>query len=275
MANLFQFTDHTTFPEDLGDLLRDDPDFRGIRYGKAFPKSKEETPCIRYRLLHRVPGIDHIERKKPRLRREFVAENKEIVQVWSQWMTCVYQWDVCAASLEEADEILERFDRFLRASVKRMIERGARDFIFDEQVVDSLLPMTKDIEARSLRWVAYLHQLEARVIQPIDEIRIRVLESRTDGLQAIIRGPDLLTPDGLDQTYIDRILCVSDAAPTGIARESDYIQDVDFTAVYDPANNKTWLMWIEAGRKPAPGATYYLRYLYWDNWSRLNLPVPF
>jgi hypothetical protein len=274
MANLFQFVDHSNFAEKLGGLLREDPDFRGVKYGKAFPRNREETPTIRYRLIHRVPGIEHIERRKPRLRLEVIDESGKIVQVWSQWMTCVYQWDVCTSSLEEADEILDKFDRFLRASVGRLLEMGARDFIFDEQVVDEMLPKTKDVETRSLRWVAYLHQIEARVVDPIDQFRIRVLESHIEDVQAVIRGADLMVPDGLNQTYISDVLLLSDPSPSGIARTQDYLPDIDYITIYDPANNKTWIQWIEAGRKPAPGATYYVRYLYWDNWSRLSLPVP-
>ena len=275
MANLFQFADHLSFPEEIGNLLREDPDLSAIRYGKAFPRNKEETPTIRYRLIHRVPGIDQIERRKPRLRREVTDENGRTTQIWSQWMTCVYQWDVCTSSLEEADIILDQFDRFLRASVGPMINMGARDFIFDEQVVDDMLPKTKDVETRSLRWIAYLHQLEARVVDTIDQVRVRVLESRIEDYQAVTRGADGMTPDALNQTHVARILHISDASPSGFARTLGYFENIDFNTIYDPVTNQTWIMWIDAGKKPAPGATYYVRYLYWDNWARLAIPSPF
>lgn len=274
MANLFQFVDHSNFGEEIGNLLREDPDLRRVAYGKVYPKKAEECPAIRYRLLHRVAGIDNIERRKPRLRLETPDGEGRTLLIYSQWMTCVYQWDVCAASLEEADEIMDKFDRFLRASVGTMIKRGARDFIFDEQIVDELLPKTHDVEARSIRWVAYLHHLEAQIVHPIEQIRVRVLESQVEDIQAIVRGASIDAPDGLDQTYISHLILISDPSPSGIARTQDYLPEVDYSTIYDPANNKTWIQWIEAGRKPDPGATYYVRYLYWDAWSRLSLPSP-
>lgn len=274
MSNLFGFLDPITLPATVGDLLRDDSDLRGIRYGKYFPKSVEEVPAIRYRLVHRVPGINRIETRKPRYRLSVKDEDGKTLEVWSQWMTCVYQWDICAASLEEADSLTEQFDRFLRVCVGRLIQQGARDFIFDEQVEDTLLPKVADVETRSLRWIGYLHQLEARVVDPIDQVRIRVLAPTVDAVEAVVRGADNLTPDPLVQTYISHILFVSDPSPSGIARQEDYIPGVDFDTVYDPANKKTWLLWIPAGRNPAPGATYYVRYLYWNAWTRLSLPTP-
>jgi hypothetical protein len=269
---LIKNIDHHTFPQVVGELVRTDPQFEGVLWTADFPKQRPETPTIAYRLKSRVPGLDRTETRKPRHRWEFRNEDGTITEMRGQIMDCVFQFDVCCTSAHEANELVWKLDTFIRQNVGVFKAMGAREVLFEEQLEDALLPRTDDIVTRSLRWRAILEIIESRNVSALNEVRVRVLSPQEEADETVVRGSDFDTLDPLAQTFISKIIYVSDTSPSGIARADDYIPGLDFHVIYDPPTNKTYLKWIEAGRHPEPGATYYVRYLHWTAFARLTVP---
>jgi hypothetical protein len=269
---LLKIVDYISFPRILGQLIRLDPQFENVEYTEDFPRDRPNTPMIVYRMIRRVPGMDKIETRKPRLRFWFRTEDNTITEIWSQWMTCIYQFDVCASSSQEADELVYKLDWFIRNNVGVFLGMGASELVFQEQLEDQLVPNTTDVVTRSIRWMARLESLEYRNTQVLNQVNIRVFEPQEEAYESMVRGADTDTIDELQQTYIANIACVSDPSPSGTARTQDYVPGVDFLVLYNDQTQKTALKWQEAGRKPAPGSTYYVRYTHWTAFARLRVP---
>lgn len=271
---LLKIIDYISFPRVLGQLLRLDPQFSGVEYTEDFPKDKPNTPLVIYRLVKRIPGADKIETRKPRVRFWFKNEDNTITEIWSQWMTCIYQFDCCASSSKEADELVYKLDWFIRNNVGTFLGMGASEVVFQEQLEDALLPNNLDMVIRSIRWMARLESLEYRNTQVLSQVNIKVFEPQEETFEVVVRGPDTDTIDELQQTYIANICFVSDpsSGSTSIARTQDYVPGLDFLVLYNEQTQKTAFKWQEAGRKPEPGATYYVRYVHWTAFARLRVP---
>jgi hypothetical protein len=269
---LLKIVDYVSFPRILGQLIRLDPQFENVKYTEDLPHDGPNTPVIVYRMVRRTPGMDKVETRKPRLRFWFRNEDNTITEIWSQWMTCLYQFDCCASSSQEADDLVYKLDWFIRNNVGIFLGMGASELVFEEQLEDALLPKTGDVVVRSLRWMARLESLEYRNTQVLSQVNIRVFEPQEEAYETLIRGADTDTIDELQQTYIANIAFVSDPIPSGTARTQDYYPGVDFLVLYNSQTQKTALKWQEAGRRPAPGATYYVRYVHWTAFSRLRVP---
>jgi hypothetical protein len=268
-----KFVTYVTFPKIIGEILRNDSEWGSeFRYTNVFPKTPAEVPCVVYNMIRRVPGMDGIETRAPRIRQEIINEDGSWLQIWSQWMTCLFQFDCCAESRTEAEDLAYRLDAKIRESKGVLLQLGVSEMWFDEQLRDDVLPRIEGVETSSLRWGARLDQIEFQTWPGIQEVRCRVFSPQADAVEALVRGSDLKTKDALAQTHISKIIYVSDPSPSGIARTDDYFPDVDFEVFYDFRRGKTALLWLEPGKRPAPGATYYVRYLYWNAFTELHLP---
>ncbi|HYT45349.1 MAG TPA: hypothetical protein VEP90_23680, partial [Methylomirabilota bacterium] len=104
---LLKAVDYISFPRILGELVRNDPQFSGVLYTEDFPTAtRPQTPMITYRMIKRVPGMDKIATRKPRLRFWYKNDDQTITEIWSQWMTCIYQFDMITSTSQEADDLL-------------------------------------------------------------------------------------------------------------------------------------------------------------------------
>jgi hypothetical protein len=272
-APLVKFVTHVTFPKVLGEILRNDPEWGPeFRYTNVFPKTPAEVPCVVYNMIRRVGGMDGIETRSARFRQSISNEDGTITEIWSQWQTCVFQFDCCAESRTEAEDLAFRLDAKIRESKGVFLQLGASEMWFDEQLRDDILPQVGGVETSSLRFGARLDQIEFKTWPGIQEIRCRVFSPQADAVEALVRGDDLKTKDKLTQTHISKIIYVSDPSPSGIARTEDYLPGVDFEVFYNPLKGETALLWLVPGKRPAPGATYYVRYLYWNAFATLHLP---
>lgn len=282
-ARLLKYVDHLNFPRVVGELVRNDSEMKRCSYSAAFPKTEtDDLPRIIYRLNRRTPGLDRQETYKPRLRYSFSNDDGTLTEIWAQWMTCIFQFDVCAGSAEEADELVWKLDCLLRNSVGVFLSLGAREMTFDEQLQDSTLPDMPGAVTRSLRWQVILEALESRTLPTLQEVRVRTFLPQEEAEEVVERGnyeddPDL---DVLAATFIGDVYHVNDevspattASDGTLTREGDdYVQGVDFKLLYDPKSAKSAIRWLEAGKRPAPGATYYVRFSHWTAHNTLYLP---
>lgn len=271
---LLKPVDYISFPRILGEFVKVDPQFTGVLYTEDFPTAtRPQTSMVTYRLIKRVPGMDKIATRKPRLRFSYKNDDQTIIEIWSQWMTCIYQFDIIASTSQEADDLLYKFDWFIRHNVGVFLSMGVSELVFEEQLEDHLLPNTEDLIVRSIRWLARLENLEYRTTPVFNQAIIRVFEPQEQAVEALVRGPDLKTVDALKQTFVSAIAFVSNPASGGTeGMTSDYSPNVDFLILYNSDTHTTALQWLEPGRNPAPGATYYVRYSHWTAFSRLRVP---
>lgn len=269
-----KFLDYVTFPKAVGELFRDDPEFEEVVYRAYHPKEEAQVPCVLYKLVRRVPGMDAVETRGPRYRYNLAEDDGSVTEVYSQWMTCLYQFDVCSHSTDEADNIVRNFEKFMKKITGELQRLGVAEVIFEEQLEDQLVPRTADMPVRSLRYLVKLDAVEARNIPGIKKFQIRMLYPRAESVEEVVRGADINEPDVLSQTFICKIIYVSDPSPSGIARSEDYIPGIDFDIWYDPQTSKTILQWLEAGKRPVPGASYFVRYHHWTAFSTLCVPTP-
>lgn len=267
------YLDHLSLPKLIGQLVRQSSEFAGVGYSATRPKEPGQVPHISYQLVRRIPGNDGVETVKPRFRYSFPSRDNSIVEVWSQWMTCIFQWDVMALTAQEADELCWKLERLIRNHVGLLQQLRVQEMIFEEQLQDHLLERTPEIETRSIRFKAILNSFEERTVVPITELHLNLFLAQSANYEAVVRGPDLNTFDILQQRNISRIICVSAESVSGIARTSDYLQDLDYEIRYDPMTRETALRWLEAGKNPDPGETYYVRYQYWDLLNTIYLPA--
>jgi hypothetical protein len=264
--------DHITFPRVLGEMVRNEPAFKGIAYTHTYPKSKAEVPCIRYKLVRRTPGHEGVEPYKPRLRFTFKNEDGTIAEVWSQWMLCSYQFDCCALSSDEAEDLCWMFDDYITQQVGELKKLGVSEMWFDEEGEDALLKPSIDVECRTIRWMVRMDAVRLRNSDPIRALQIHEFLPQEEAVEAVVHGSDIEQPDWLQQTYISTVLLVSNPSTSGIARQEDYVRDIDFQVVFDPETHTTGLLWIEPGKRPEPGATYYVRYNHWTAFRTLYIP---
>ena len=296
--HLLKTVDHISFPRVVATLIKNDPDLKHCSVSASFPKAEvEDLPRIVHRLVRRTPGMAGksgvLEPYKPRLRHEYPNEDGSVTQVWSQLMTCLFQFDVCAATAEEADELVYRLDWLLRHSVGVFLQLGAREMTFDEQLQDGLLPDIRPVEVRSIRWQVILEAIESKALPSIQEVRVRTFLPQEEAEEGIVRGashqedPQNVHPDidVLSQTHVNHLYHVhsepttplsflGEATATGTedTAQDTYQEGVDFLILYDHRSGQTALQWTQAGRRPAPGATFYLRYSFWTAHSTLYLP---
>lgn len=272
-APLLKYVDHITFPMMLGQIVRRDPTLSRIKWTAEYPTEPAECPVMVYTLLSRTPGLGGVETFKPRVRYSYTTSDGTRVNVLGQWMTCIFRFDCCANTAQEADSILFQLENLIRNSVWEFQQLGVKEILFQEQLSDMLLPRDeKRIITRSMNWMVQLEYLDVRTTPSIKDIRLQVMLPKAEFVDTVVRGRSLLETDTLSQTYIMQILAVSDPHDDGVAREQDYIEDVDFVVLYNPKTALTDIAWLEPGKRPAPGSTYYVRYLHWTAFSSLFIP---
>lgn len=258
------FLTFRNFPEVIGSLIRAEPSLAKVGFAVGRPKSESATPHIYCRRVRRVPGMDRVETRSARLRDSWQREDGTVTELYSQWMTCVFQFDICAHSGLEAEELATRFESLLKAARGQLFELGLSELRFEEELEDHLLERTKDIEVRSLRYLVRFDDVDVRTLPAIESIKLRVLLPFEEDYEAVVRGADLDTADLLSRPYIAELLQVSNASASGFARDDDYLLGIDFIILHDFINHRSALQWLKPGKRPAAGATYYVRYRYWS-----------
>jgi hypothetical protein len=297
VVRLLKYIDQQTFPQIVGELVRNHPDLRHVSYSNVFDSENGETrdlPKIVWTLKHRLPGKADIERYKARLRPDSTWRNEDgsWSKLYAQYMNCLWQFDVLSRNASEADEILYRFESALMGAISEFKILGPFELFFEEQLEDVHLPKTKDVHVRSIRFRTFMEQNHVQTVGSIDEIRLRTFTPQDQGWETVVRGatsperqPQL---DILTQTHISNILCVSAEQPTGIARASEpivygtasdhrdaaeYVKGVDYDTVYERETGLTGIEWLAPGKKPAAGESYFVRYIYWTAFSTLYIPL--
>jgi hypothetical protein len=287
---LLKYIDHVTFPKVVGEIVRHHPVLKRLTYAEEHLAQDQvrDLPRLVWRLKRRTPGKQGLEPYKGRLRPDSTWRNDDgtFSQLYAQYMTCLWQFDVVAGSGAEANELLQEFEHAMLESLPLFKQLGMDDLLFDEQLEDDLLRPTGDAQIRSIRFRTFMEQIRIRTLGGIDEVRIRVFEPQEESWETVVRGTG--DYDVLSQTHIAEVLCVADAQPDGIARAAapvyyaeeslhndpaEYVVGTDYVVLHDPNEAKAAIQWLPPGRKPVTGASYDVRYLFWTAFATLYLPA--
>ncbi len=274
---LLKYIDHVTLPIYIGSILREDGSLAGVSYSSYRPKEQtKDLPRITWRRLSRIPGKGPTEHRKGRYRKSFVNEDGVITEIWAQAQQTLFQFDIIAESGEEADHLMVRFQDLIVRALPSLQAFGVSDMIFEEEVGDDMLSRTQDDPFRGLRYRVYHEALEFKTPPRIEGIELNLLSARVEEVEEIVRGGTALADESYDllgQTHLESIIHVSDYSNGIIARTDDYVHGVDYIVHVDKESYKAAIEWLQPGRKPAMGATYYVRYRHYSPISVFHLPA--
>lgn len=266
----YKYITHVNLPHFIGELVRSEPAFDNVKYVGAFPHDLAVCPCIQWERVSRVPGSQNIETLKPRHRETIDVGGGALLDISSQWQTTVMQFNICATSSEEAEDLSSIFENFLDNNIGNLLENGISFFTFQEELKDYMLPKSEGVHTRSLRYIARTEKLFFDSNHAIEEIRLRVFENLEEDVNTITRGS---TPyDTMEDLFIGSIVAVTTESPSGIARDAYYVLGLDYLIIKDPITHQTAIWWTDAGRHPSPGELYYVRYYKWAGFTRMYIP---
>jgi len=258
-------------PTNVPELLQQGIQHSGISntvFTEKYPDEAVTVPTIVWSIARRVPGKEGKETRKPRLREEDRTRPDRDILYFGQWTTVIYQFDLYHSSDQEVNRLMEGFERFLLEATPALVNAGVETFIFDEQLKDYAIPPTpKDTAVRSLRYMAIFTTVYPVYMKRIGNIKMIINMDRTLESLALTRGTtdtDLLPTteivDDIEVTLrIERVYAVSDLIVTsGIL--PDYIKDVDYYVAWDDTSRQVSIVWLDSGKQPTAGATYYVHY---------------
>lgn len=239
---------------------------KGTTFTETFPKTAVEAPTITWSIAHRVLGKEGKEHLKPRPR---PMNNPRVDTIYfGQWCTVIYQFDIFAPSDQEANKVMEEFERFILESTPTLVKAGVHEIIFEEQLKDEFIDMPSDTSVRSLRYMVIFD-----LIYPIKYSRIRDIEillhmSPYQDILTMTRGSSsvdyLPSTEVIDSQTVDlRISSIIGISNEEVISEDDYyyLKDVDYTFIKDDTTGRLGILWTSGGREPDEGTDYYIAYI--------------
>lgn len=250
----------------------------GARFVPAFTKVESSGPSVVINLVSRTPGGKTGETYKPRLRAATVtADGEHVVEYYAQGVRCLYRIDVLSVHPEECDQLTDAIEEALRIVVPQLQQYGVDEFYLVDEQGTSLVERSGEQAYRNTIEYAAILERVFRVVKPairlveiqastgatlLKDVPIRRSSSgnvdpfqdtsgrRYDQVASVLYGADV--PGIHDQVVLDRL----DEVPV---EYGVYVPGVDFVPALD-AQGAPVLVWSENGRRPAPGAVYYLTF---------------
>lgn len=235
---------------------------KGITFSQARPVGPITDPTIVWHIVRRLPGREGLERLKARHRITIpTIDGVTETDIWAQWHTTWYQFDIYHLSDPKVDELSLEFEELIFSMGSWLKKAGVIEFLFDEEVEDSLLQGSqKSVFVRSLRYMCILevkHPIENPILQQawIRLLTDRIYKEDIPVVRNLNSDQDLI-PD----TWPDTIFHV-DKIPQGTLNASgDYLPNIDYVASEVDISGKAFIQWKKGMARPAPGSTYYITY---------------
>lgn len=247
------------------------------RFAPAFTKVPADGgPVVVVNLVTRTPGGKTGEVYKPRFRAATVsADGEHVIEYYAQGIRCIYRFDIFSLHADECDRLTDAVEEALRAVVPVLQQDGIDEFYLVNEDGTSLVERAgEQVYRNSLEYGAIFERVY-RVTKPairlidveasvgsvlVQDIPIRHAETGnidrlidTSGREyrnvvTVLYGSDV---SGIhDKVVLDKL----DEVPL---EYGVYVPGVDFVPASDE-NGRTVLIWTDSGRKPQPGAIYYL-----------------
>jgi len=254
-----------SIPHMLESLVAQTP-LKSIVFTEEYPTQEVKAPTIAWKIATRVPGAEGKETRKPRYRgADIPITGAPQTSYYGQRMTVIYQFDLFHATNAEVNKLQLDFEQFLMEARPSLCEAGVEHFIFEEQLMDSLVKVPERTVARHLRYRAqyteYIPVLESR----INDLLISVREDLDWDIKPIIRGPDIDDVIPVDYNF-SGIMGIFDTPDYTVASPS-YRDGLDYAVVINTTTTTIapTIMWLNGGKHPAYGSTYYILFTKWTS----------
>lgn len=245
---------------------------KGVAFVQEGPNKVVTGPTIVWKVYRRLPGREGLERYKPRQRLTTQSSSESIeTDLYAQYQTIYYQFDIYDGSNTLADNLLEEFEALLFSLVPLLKNQGVSEFLFDEEFEDTRLKVNQDnIFVRSLRYLCILEKRYAISRSVLREIQLRLLADESVSQTVVLTRGTGGDTDPLPDLWVSAVYNVSLQALDALAYQESppdgYIFGVDYTLTGDSSTGAGSLTWLAGGARPSPGASYYARYsLYKEN----------
>lgn len=260
----------------LWDLVSELVSSFGARFSPAYVKAPAEGAVVVINLVSRTPGGKTGEVYKPRFRAATVtADGDGVVEYYAQGVRCLYRVDVFSVHADECDRLTDALEEAFRVVVPQLQEMGIDEFYLTDEQGTSLVERTgEQVYRNSLEYSAIFERV-FRIVRPA----IRIIDVRSSvGLQVIQDIPlrrgasgqvdKIVDIHGRVYRHVVSVLYGADVQGIHDKVVLDRLDEVPLEyGVYVPGvdfvptpgeNGETLLLWTDAGRRPAPGAVYYL-----------------
>lgn len=280
MNNHFDIQRHipltwATIPYLIWDIVENAWPNRGVIFTAEHPREDVAGPVITWWLQRRVPGLQGVETFKQRKRSEDTDEDGNITETYGQNMVAIFQFDIYALGAQAVNDLTVDFEELMFSAEQILQACGVKRWKLDEQLSETF---TIDSARETGTWSAtkaqemYRRSLRYRCIYE-NKIRrspslIRSIALRLFGSEQLVISEPIVhsTQDTLAKLHTDSILLISDSpiADPYLEAARGYLSEVDYNLIVDSETGASSIEWVEYGKTPAIGATYYVSYLYRD-----------
>jgi hypothetical protein len=256
-------------PQLLWEVIRRNWRDRDVTFTQAWPKQAPTGPTIAWKIHKRLPGMEGLERLKPRIRKEFRDPDGESVdQIWAQWHTVWYQFDLFDVTDPDVDSLADDFESLMFSLTGFLQSRGVKEFLFDEELEDAKAAMRDDVFVRSYRYLCILERQYPKNLTALQEIFFQLLMDPTPRIDVpIVRGAGGV-PDLLPDPWVRGIYYAARLPQGAIPATGDFLAGVDFELCGKDTGEAS-LRFIEGRAQPDPGETYYVAYSIYTNTPRV------
>lgn len=240
---------------------------KDVIFSEVYPKDPVKSPSIVWSIFSRVLGREGKEHLKPRARK--VPEDVALADTiyFGQWTTVLYQFDIFAPSDQEANDIMEKFERFILEATPTLMRFGVSEIIFEQQLKDDSIDAPSETSVRSLRYIVIFDLVYPIQVKRIKDIELVLHMSPIVEYTSLVRGSgqvDYLedTTSSGGQVYrllLGNVIGISNEEINETTDEYYYLENVDYSVVVDDTGRRG-ILWNTSGNKPTEGDTYYISY---------------
>lgn len=262
----------------LWDLVSELVSSYGARLVPAYTKSAAEGPSVVINLVSRVPGGKTGEMYKPRMRAATVSTDGEsVIEYWAQGVRCVYQIDIFSPHPDECDELTDAMEEALRIVTPQLQRHGIDEFYMTNEHGTVLVERVGEQVYRNTLEYCAIFERVFKIRKPA--IRLIRVES-TVGFRLLVDVPLRRAETGNVDRLVDvqgnvyrRVVSVLYGADVSGIQDKVVLDRLDEVpleyGVYVPgvdfvpsvaSDGDPVLIWTDVGRRPQPGAVYYLTF---------------
>jgi len=270
-----------TVPLLIWDVLENSWGPKRVEFTQAFPTEKMiGGPRIVWKVYRRIPGREGLETLKPRARTatRSAANPDAYIDVWGQWHTVIYQFDIFATDNNTANDLVVQFEDLMFQITSTLKSAGVIDWFFDEQLIDTETQATfsQQLCRRTLRYRCILDKRYTRQLPSFKSIWIRpiagdILVTNEEVTRSTVAGQ---TYDALANSWVSSILAVDIVPVTSTASSGCYFENVDFVFEVDLTLGEGRISWISGAKHPQPTEKYYVTYTYSDESTSVEVADP-
>ncbi len=252
------------FPHLVEELLQVSWPKERYSFSAQLPSTETLTiPTIVWKVKRRVPGSygdSDRPQRKPRTREVIKTGPDAGLEIETMPWTVLYSFDCYGQTQEEANDLLFRFERFMRDMAPIFSERGVRRVFFEEHFDNTALATHEKLRHTSIIYKVLLEDISSQDVSLLTRVKLQIRDTITIALDE----PVIRTSNEYDQLANDRFYSLDGISDT-IGGATRYVVDTDYKVL--EMEGKSYILWNEFGLHPDEGSTYYVTYYYYKNSS--------